>query len=63
MNPVATREERAAHVRIARPGIAERLNRALDSGSIVMTAGAGCGKTIALEKALALRPAPSEWER
>ena len=63
MNPVATREERAAHVRIARPGIAERLNRALDSGSIVLTAGAGCGKTIALEQALALRPALSVWVR
>jgi ATP/maltotriose-dependent transcriptional regulator MalT/DNA-binding SARP family transcriptional activator len=63
MLDVATREERAAHVRIARPGLAERLARALDSGSIVLTAGAGCGKTIALEQALALRPAPSVWLR
>ena len=63
MLDVATREERAAHVRIARPGLAERLTRALDSGSIVLTAGAGCGKTIALEQALALRPAPSVWLR
>src|SRR5919201_646521 len=60
---VATREERAAQLRIARPGLAERVNRALDSGSIVLTAGAGCGKTIALEQALALRPAPSVWLR
>lgn len=60
---MATREERAAHVRIARPGLAERVNRALDSGSIVLTAGAGCGKTIALEQALALRPSPSVWLR
>jgi ATP/maltotriose-dependent transcriptional regulator MalT/DNA-binding SARP family transcriptional activator len=60
---VATREERAAQVRVARPGLAERLNRALDSGSVVLTAGAGCGKTIALEQALALRPAPSVWLR
>jgi DNA-binding SARP family transcriptional activator len=60
---VATREERAAHLRIARPGLAERVNRALDSGSVVLTAGAGCGKTIALEQALALRPTPSVWLR
>ena len=33
MNLVATREERGAHLRIARPGLAERLNGALDSGS------------------------------
>jgi DNA-binding SARP family transcriptional activator len=63
INGVATRQERAAHVRLARPGLAERLNRALDSGSIVLTAGAGCGKTVALEQALALRPAPSVWLR
>lgn len=63
MNLVATREERAAHVRIARPGLAERLNGALDSGSVVLTAGAGCGKTIALEQALALRTSPSVWLR
>ena len=60
---VATREERAAHLRIARPGLAERVNTALDSGSVVLTAGAGCGKTIALEQALALRPTPSVWLR
>lgn len=60
---MATREERAAQVRIARPGLAERVNRALDSGSIVLVAGAGCGKTIALEQALALRPSPSAWLR
>jgi ATP/maltotriose-dependent transcriptional regulator MalT/DNA-binding SARP family transcriptional activator len=60
---VATREERAAHVRIGRPGLAERMNRALDAGSIVLIAGAGCGKTIALEQALALRPGPSLWLR
>jgi ATP/maltotriose-dependent transcriptional regulator MalT/DNA-binding SARP family transcriptional activator len=63
MFDVATREERAAHLRIARPGLAERVNRALDSGSVVLTAGAGCGKTIALEQALALRPTPSVWLR
>ena len=63
MGHVATREERAAHVRIARPGLAERMNRALDAGSVVLTAGAGCGKTTALEQALALRPAPSLWLR
>jgi ATP/maltotriose-dependent transcriptional regulator MalT/DNA-binding SARP family transcriptional activator len=60
---VATREERAAQVRVARPGLAERVNRGLDAGSIILTAGAGCGKTIALEQALALRPAPSVWLR
>ena len=63
MNLVATREERGVHLRIARPGLAERVNRALDSGSIVLTAGAGCGKTIAIEQALAHRPAPHLWLR
>lgn len=60
---MATREERAAHVRIARPGLAERVNRALNSGSVVITAGAGCGKTLALEQALAVRGGPSVWLR
>ena len=63
MNLVATREERGVHLRIARPGLAERVNGALDSGSIVLTAGAGCGKTIAIEQALAHRPAPHLWLR
>jgi len=61
---LATRlQERAAPGRIGRPFLAERLNRALDSGSILLAAGAGCGKTIALEEALARRAARSVWVR
>ncbi len=52
-----------AGTRIARPALAERLNRALDAGSLLLVAGAGSGKTAALEEALAARPARSAWIR
>jgi ATP/maltotriose-dependent transcriptional regulator MalT/DNA-binding SARP family transcriptional activator len=51
------------HERIPRPGLVERLNGALDSGSVLLLASAGCGKTIALEQALAARPGLSAWVR
>ena len=51
------------HERIPRPGLVDRLNRALDSGSVLLLASAGCGKTIALEAALAARPGRSAWVR
>jgi DNA-binding SARP family transcriptional activator/tetratricopeptide (TPR) repeat protein len=61
---VATPEQlRAAGSRIARPILAERLNRALDRGALLLLAGAGCGKTVALEEALAARDARSAWLR
>ena len=41
---------------IARPAIARRLSAALDSGSLLLMAPAGSGKTMALEEALAGRP-------
>jgi ATP/maltotriose-dependent transcriptional regulator MalT/DNA-binding SARP family transcriptional activator len=50
-------------LRIARPALVERLSRALDTGSLVLVAGAGCGKTVALEEALAPPSARSVWVR
>ena len=41
---------------IARPGVTGRLGAALNSGSLLMVAPAGAGKTMALEAALAVRP-------
>ena len=52
-----------AGTRIARPALAERLNRALDAGSLLLVAGAGSGKTSALEEALAGRRALAAWTR
>jgi DNA-binding SARP family transcriptional activator len=49
--------------RIPRPGLVNRLNRALDAGSVVLLAGAGCGKTVALEETLAARPGRHAWVR
>ena len=61
---MATPEQlREAGSRIARPILAERLNRALDRGSLLLLAGAGCGKTVALEEALAAREARCAWLR
>jgi ATP/maltotriose-dependent transcriptional regulator MalT len=61
---VATPEQlREAGSRIARPILVERLNRALDRGSLLLLAGAGCGKTVALEEALAAREARCAWLR
>jgi ATP/maltotriose-dependent transcriptional regulator MalT/DNA-binding SARP family transcriptional activator len=41
-----------AAARIARPGLARRLGEAFDSGSVLLVAGAGYGKTMALEEAI-----------
>jgi ATP/maltotriose-dependent transcriptional regulator MalT/DNA-binding SARP family transcriptional activator len=43
--------------RIARPGLARALSEALDKGSVLLVAGPGYGKTMALEEALADRRA------
>src|SRR4051794_16989228 len=40
---------------LARPAVARRLWAALDRGSVLLTAPAGAGKTMALEQALAGR--------
>lgn len=48
---------------IARPALAERLNRALDRGALLLVAGAGYGKTMAVAEALAGRHAASAWIR
>ena len=52
-----------AGTRIARPALAERLNRALDAGSLLLVASAGSGKTAALEEALSGRHALAAWVR
>jgi DNA-binding SARP family transcriptional activator len=49
--------------RIPRPQIAARLGEALDRGSVVLIAGAGCGKTTALEEVLAQREGATAWVR
>ena len=44
---------REAHgVRLSRSRLSDRVRASLDSGDLVLTAGAGCGKTIAVEQAL-----------
>src|SRR4051794_41728780 len=47
--------------RIARPELAKRLAAALDAGSVLLVAGAGYGKTTALEEALELAGRRSVW--
>lgn len=46
---------------IPRPRLAARIADALDSGNLIVTAGAGFGKTTVLEQALAGRSAPVAW--
>ncbi len=49
-----------AHGRlVARPRLAARVRDALDTGALLLTAGAGCGKTTLLEQALLA--APTAW--
>jgi len=49
--------------RIPRPAVAARLARALDDGHLLLVAGAGFGKTTALEEALSLRGGAAAWVR
>jgi DNA-binding SARP family transcriptional activator len=46
---------------VARPRLAARIADALDSGNLILTAGAGFGKTTVLEQALAGRTTPVAW--
>jgi len=46
---------------IPRPRLAARVADALDSGNVILTAGAGFGKTTVLEEALAARTTPVAW--
>ena len=49
-----------AHGRlVARPRLAARVRDAIDTGALLLTAGAGCGKTTLLEQALLA--APTAW--
>ncbi len=52
-------EQRGA--RIPRARLAERVEDALESGAVIVTAGAGCGKTTILEEALSQERAPAAW--
>ncbi|MEX2193721.1 MAG: BTAD domain-containing putative transcriptional regulator [Thermoleophilaceae bacterium] len=47
--------------RIARPALAARLSSALDAGSLLLVAGAGYGKTMALQEALDARDQGAAW--
>ena len=47
--------------RISRPALASRIAEALDGGSALLVAGAGYGKTTALEEAGALMDAAWSW--
>ena len=47
--------------RIARPALARRIADGLDSGSVMLVAGAGYGKTMALEEALDLGERRAIW--
>jgi DNA-binding SARP family transcriptional activator len=49
--------------RIPRPAVAARLARAFDGGHLLLVAGAGFGKTMALEDAIALRGGAAAWVR
>ncbi len=49
--------------RIPRPAVAARLARVLDDGHVLLVAGAGFGKTMALEDALELRGGAVAWVR
>ena len=46
---------------IPRPRLAASIVAALDSGNVILTAGAGFGKTTVLEQALAGRSSPVAW--
>jgi DNA-binding SARP family transcriptional activator len=52
-------EEKAG--RISRPRLAGRVGHALDSGGVLLTAGAGYGKTTVLEQALSRRSSRLAW--
>src|SRR5262249_20795473 len=47
--------------RIARPALARRIGDALDAGSALLVAGAGYGKTMALEEAIAYSARRTVW--
>ena len=46
---------------VARPRLAGRVRDALETGAVLLTAGAGCGKTTILEQALNEVPWPTAW--
>jgi ATP/maltotriose-dependent transcriptional regulator MalT/DNA-binding SARP family transcriptional activator len=47
--------------RIARPALTRTISDALDAGSVLLVAGAGYGKTMALEEAITHRPRRTVW--
>lgn len=50
-----------AETLVERPALVARLSDALDRGGLLLTAGAGYGKSTALAQTLAARPGPSAW--
>ena len=48
---------------LPRTALAARIADALDRGAVVLEAGAGFGKTLALEQALAARGGAAAWLR
>jgi DNA-binding SARP family transcriptional activator/tetratricopeptide (TPR) repeat protein len=48
-------------VRISRSRLSSRVRASLDTGCLILTAGAGCGKTTAIEQALADADWPVAW--
>src|SRR5262245_37288124 len=47
--------------RIARPSVVQRLTEGLDEGAVLLVAGAGYGKTMALEEAIDLAGRQAIW--
>jgi ATP/maltotriose-dependent transcriptional regulator MalT/DNA-binding SARP family transcriptional activator len=47
--------------RIARPALERRISEGFEAGSVLLVAGAGYGKTMALEEAIAVGGLPSIW--
>ena len=47
--------------RIARPALARSISEALGAGSVLLVAGAGYGKTMALEEAITSPPRRTVW--
>jgi DNA-binding SARP family transcriptional activator len=59
--PDAAGHGAAGAQRIARPALAQAIVRAFDEGSVVLVAGAGYGKSMALEEAIAIAGRRAVW--
>ena len=59
--PVDLAPREAPRLHIGRSRLAGRVEDALGAGSVVLTAGAGCGKTVTLEQVLGAGTRPFAW--